>query len=71
MQYEEMRKDIVVVDSRHCPEGVHKSMMNGKLEDLVADGRIILECVLTRNERVFIGFILMSVWTTGWRFCIQ
>ena len=71
MQYEEMGKDIVVADSRYCPEGVHKSMIKGKLEDLGADGKTILECVLTGNERVLIGFILMSVWTIGWLFCIQ
>jgi hypothetical protein len=71
MQYEEVGKDIVVADSRYCPKGVHKSMMKGKLENLVADGRIILECVLTRNEKVLIGFILMSIWTIGWLFCIQ
>jgi hypothetical protein len=68
MQYEEIGKDIVVADSRYFPEGVHENTMKGKLEDLGADGRIILECVLTGNESVLIGFILMSIWTIGWLF---
>jgi hypothetical protein len=46
-------------------EGVNKSMMKGKLEDLGVDGRIILECVLKRNGKVLIGFILMTIWTNG------
>jgi hypothetical protein len=71
MQYEEMGKDIEVTDSRYCPEGVKKSMMKGQLEDLGVDGRIILESILKRNGKVLIGFILMSVWTNGWLFCIQ
>jgi hypothetical protein len=71
MQYEETGKDNVVADSRYCPEGVNKSMMKGKLEDIGVDGRIILECILKRNRRVLIGFILMSIRTNGWLFCTQ
>jgi hypothetical protein len=71
MQYEEMRKGTVVADSRYRPEGVNNSMMKGKLEDLGVDGRIILECILKRNGRVLIGFMLMSIWTIGWLFCVQ
>ena len=71
MQYEEMGKDNVVADSRFCLEGVNKNMMKEKLEDLGVDGRIILECISKRNRRLLIGFILMSIWTNGWLFCIQ
>jgi hypothetical protein len=69
MQYEETGKDTVVADSRYCPEEVHKSKMKGKLKDLGVNGRIILECILKRNGRVLIGFILLSIWTIGWLFC--
>jgi len=46
-------------------------MMTEKLEDLGVDERIILECILKRNGGVLIGFILTSVWTIGWLFCIE
>jgi hypothetical protein len=66
-----MGKDTEAADSRYCPEGVNKSMMKVKLEDLGVYGRIILESILKRNGRVLIGFILTSIWTNGWLFCIQ
>jgi hypothetical protein len=60
-----------VTDSRFVQDGVNKSMMKGKLEDLGVGGSIILECILKQNGRDLFEFIFVSIWTNDWSFWIQ